>query len=211
MTRAVMTSAPYFTDFVEGRRGEILDAALVVFREKGYEGGTMRDVARRLGVTEPALYRHYAGKEALYADLLGLAGDQVVATAGAKMAEVRPETLRESLLGLVAWGPARRGAKPGGMMGMMLASAPHNEVLIEAFREHLAKPMVSGIRDFIPRIDGFFGITRSPAGLDRAVRVFASLFVGYFTTSKTLAMPSDDQGIVDAILLLMGWNGPARI
>ncbi len=211
MTRAAVTSAPYFTDFVEGRRGEILDAALVVFREKGYEGGTMRDVARRLGVTEPALYRHYAGKEALYADLLGLAGDQVVATAGAKMAEVRPETLRESLLGLVAWGPARRGAKPGGMMGMMLASAPHNEVLIEAFREHLAKPMVSGIRDFIPRIDGFFGITRSPAGLDRAVRVFASLFVGYFTTSKTLAMPSDDQGIVDAILLLMGWNGPARI
>jgi AcrR family transcriptional regulator len=206
-----MTSAPYFTDFVEGRRGEILDAALVVFREKGYEGGTMRDVARRLGVTEPALYRHYAGKEALYADLLGLAGDRVVATAGAKMAEVRPETLRESLLGLVAWGPERRGAKPGGMMGMILAPTPHNEVLIEAFREHLAKPMVSGIRDFIPRIDGFFDITRSPAELDRAVRVFASLFVGYFTTSKTLAMPSDDQAIVDAILLLMGWNGPARI
>jgi hypothetical protein len=41
--------------------------------------------------------------------------------------------------------------------------------------------------------------------------VFASLFVGYFATSKTLAMPSDDQAIVDAILLLMGWNGPARI
>ena len=45
----------YFEDFVEGRRGEILDAALAVFGEKGYEAGTMREIARRVGVTEPAI------------------------------------------------------------------------------------------------------------------------------------------------------------
>ena len=69
---------PYFSQFVEGRRGEVLDAALCVFAEKGYNGGTMRAIASRLGVTEPALYRHYAGKEALFADLVALAGDHVV-------------------------------------------------------------------------------------------------------------------------------------
>jgi len=198
--------APYFSDFVEGRRGEILDAALAVFREKGYEGGTMREVAAALGVTEPALYRHYPSKEALYADLLGLAGDRVVQSATTRMAEVRPETLRESLLGLIAWGPPRHGRKVGGMLGTLLASAPHNETLMKSLRQHLATPMVAGIREFVPRVDAFFGIARGPAELDSAVRVFASLFVGYFATSKTLAMPDDDGAIVDAILLVMGWT-----
>jgi hypothetical protein len=69
--------------------------------------------------------------------------------------------------------------------------------------------MVSGIRDFIPRIDGFFDITRSPAELDRAVRVFASLFVGYFATSRTFGMSGDDKALVDAILVMMRWDGSA--
>jgi AcrR family transcriptional regulator len=205
--------ARYFSDFVEGRRGEILDAALVVFQEKGYAGGTMRDVASRLGVTEPALYRHYAGKEALYADLLGLAGDHVVETARARMADVRPETLRSSLLGLIARGGPRRGHKKGGMLlGTLIASAPHDEALMEAFRVRLAQPMVASIREFVPRIDAFFGIARSPAELERAVRVFVSLFVGYFATSKTLGLADDDEAILDAILLVMGWtgSGPAK-
>jgi AcrR family transcriptional regulator len=198
------SSTPYFSDFVEGRRGEILDAALAVFQEKGYAGGTMRDVATRLGVTEPALYRHYPGKEALYSDMLAVAGDRVTATASARMAEVRPETLRESLLGLIARGP--HGSKSGGMMGTLLASAPHNEALMATFRERLARPMMVGFRQFVPRVDGFFGIERTPAQLDSAIRVFLSLFVGYVATSKVLVLPDEDEAIVDAMIRIMGWS-----
>ena len=203
---APCSSAPYFSDFVAGRRGEILDAALVVFQEKGYTGGTMRDVAARLGVTEPALYRHYPGKEALYSDMLGLAGDRVIANASQRMAAIQPETLRDSLMALIAQEP-RPGAKAGGMMGTLLASAPHNEALMETFRDHLVRPMVAGFREFVPRVDSFFGIERSPRELDAAIRVFASVFVGYFATSKVLAMPRDDEAIVDAMLRVMGWIG----
>lgn len=199
----------YFADFIEGRRGEILDAALAVFREKGYEGGTMWDIASRLGVTEPALYRHYPGKEALYADLLGLAGDHVVETARQRMADVRPENLRASLVGLMPRGEQKRAPKMVGMLGTLLASAPHNKALMESFNEHFARPMVANIRAFVPRVDEFFGIVRSPAELDSAVRVFASLFVGYFATSKTLAMSDDDAAIVEAMLLVMGWHASA--
>jgi AcrR family transcriptional regulator len=202
---------PYFADFVEGRRGEILDAALAVFREKGYEGGTMWDIASRLGVTEPALYRHYAGKEAMYADLLGLAGDRVVETFMGRMADVSSETLRASLMGLIS----KRGHREsgmGGMLGTLIAAAPHNKTLIQSFHDHFALPMVQGIHEFVPRVDAFFGVDRTPAELDSAVRMFTSLFVGYFATSKTLAMPDDDGAIVDAMLLVMGWSTaePAR-
>ena len=45
---------------------EILNAALIVFSQKGYEGALLRDISSLLGITKPALYKHYESKEALW-------------------------------------------------------------------------------------------------------------------------------------------------
>lgn len=50
---------------VQSIRPQILASALEVLREHGLEGVTMRAVADRAGVTAPALYWHFADKEAL--------------------------------------------------------------------------------------------------------------------------------------------------
>lgn len=47
----------------------ILEAERLV-AETGHTGFSLRAVATALGVTEPALYRHYAGREALLAELV---------------------------------------------------------------------------------------------------------------------------------------------
>jgi len=47
------------------RQEEIVDAAIAEVREEGWAGLTVRRLADRLGVTDPALYRHFAGKGAL--------------------------------------------------------------------------------------------------------------------------------------------------
>lgn len=47
-------------------KAEILNAALTVFSEKGYEGARLRDISASLGITKPALYKHYESKEALW-------------------------------------------------------------------------------------------------------------------------------------------------
>jgi AcrR family transcriptional regulator len=49
----------------EQRREEIIDAAVSLFCEKGYEGTTIRDIARAVGVTEGLLYHYFAGKAEL--------------------------------------------------------------------------------------------------------------------------------------------------
>lgn len=47
------------------RREQILDAACVVFGQKGYAGASMRDIAREVGVTEGLLYHYFSGKQEL--------------------------------------------------------------------------------------------------------------------------------------------------
>ncbi len=42
---------------------KIFDAAVDLFAEKGYDRVSIRDIARAVGVTEGALYKHYASKE----------------------------------------------------------------------------------------------------------------------------------------------------
>ena len=51
-------------------RQAILDAALVLFADKGYYGTSLRDVARVVGVRESAIYNYFSGKEALFEALL---------------------------------------------------------------------------------------------------------------------------------------------
>lgn len=45
------------------RRREILLAAIELFRERGYHATGMNDIGEAVGMTGPALYRHFAGKE----------------------------------------------------------------------------------------------------------------------------------------------------
>ena len=47
------------------RRKEILHAALRAFREKGYHGTTLDDIAERFGVRKTALYHYFPDKEAI--------------------------------------------------------------------------------------------------------------------------------------------------
>ena len=47
------------------RREEILEIAVGLFASRGYHGVSMDDIGAAAGVTGPALYHHFAGKEAM--------------------------------------------------------------------------------------------------------------------------------------------------
>jgi AcrR family transcriptional regulator len=198
----------FFSTFVEGRRGEILDAALAVFAEKGYEAGTMRQIANRLGVTEPALYRHYAGKEALFEDVVAAAGDHLVGVLGPALDAMDPALLHGSLLALIELRrtnmPVGDGIRP--IMRALLTSAPHNASFREVFRTHLGHPLLARLETFVPRMDAHFGIERAPGELTSKVRAFLGLFAGSFITAMMLDLPEDDEATVDALFAIMGWE-----
>ncbi|HUV38169.1 MAG TPA: TetR/AcrR family transcriptional regulator [Planctomycetota bacterium] len=54
----------------EERRAEIVSAARKVFWAKGYEGATMPEIAAEAELAPGTLYLYFAGKDALYVELL---------------------------------------------------------------------------------------------------------------------------------------------
>jgi AcrR family transcriptional regulator len=66
----------------EARPQEILEAALMVFAEKGLEGARMDDIARRAGVTKGTIYLYFESKDSVFKALLAESiGERVRASA----------------------------------------------------------------------------------------------------------------------------------
>ena len=54
---------PPLVDAKSDTRQRILDVALDLFTEQGYDGTSLREIAEQLGVTKAALYYHFESKE----------------------------------------------------------------------------------------------------------------------------------------------------
>ncbi|MGE0666924.1 MAG: TetR/AcrR family transcriptional regulator [Sphingomonadales bacterium] len=79
-------------------REEILREATALIAERGYRHMTMKAVAERVGVTEPAVYRHFPGK----ADLLTAVFRQVVEEAHLTMSDAAGGSVLETAPASVA-------------------------------------------------------------------------------------------------------------
>lgn len=60
----------------EGRatRARLVDAALELFARQGFDATTVRQIAAAVGVRDSAIYAHFAGKQAIYDELLAEMG-----------------------------------------------------------------------------------------------------------------------------------------
>ena len=70
-----MSSEPVPTRRATHTVDSLLDAAVAVFNDRGYDGTSMEDLARAAGITKSSIYHHVKGKEAL----LGMALDTALA------------------------------------------------------------------------------------------------------------------------------------
>jgi AcrR family transcriptional regulator len=69
------------------RRAEILEIAVRLFVTRGYHGVSMDEIGAAAGVTGPALYHHFARKEAMLADALYPVSESLLAGGRARTAE----------------------------------------------------------------------------------------------------------------------------
>jgi len=65
------------------RDRQILDAAAALFYEKGFHGVGVDEIGERVGISGPALYRHFAGKDEILATLFNEAMDELISATAA--------------------------------------------------------------------------------------------------------------------------------
>ena len=72
------------------RRATLVAAASELFAERGYDHVSLDELAARVGVTKPIVYRHFTSKKDLYLELLALHRDELLSTLGREMAAPEP-------------------------------------------------------------------------------------------------------------------------
>lgn len=193
-----------FAELEPGRRGEILDAAFAVFCERGYEGGSMREIAARIGVTEPALYRHFANKEDLFLSLMRAVATRMVSTSERLIDSFSADDLAQHLRDAFT---DRRSAvlQFGPAFLLFLTTAARDPRFVGEYRAMMIAPIRARMSAKVREIDEALGRPRTEAEHDARVRSLISLFLGYLITSVVLG-PDDDASIGGAALRLMQWD-----
>ncbi|WP_199432414.1 TetR/AcrR family transcriptional regulator [Qaidamihabitans albus] len=72
------------------RRHQIAAVASELFRARGYHGVGINDIAAAAGVTGPALYRHFADKQAILAHVLLAGIEEMEAATASALADAEP-------------------------------------------------------------------------------------------------------------------------
>ncbi len=199
-------SAEFFARSEPGRKGEILAAAMLVFDEKGYDGGSMRAIAARVGVSEPALYRHFPGKEAIFLALMHLGAGRMRSETLAMVDAFEPHHIREQLLATLK---DRRQAIHlyGPLIRVVLPVIVRNDSMLAEYRELVVLPASVKLREKAEQIDIALGIPHADETRDARVRALLALLVGYMVSSAVIG-DEPSSAIVDSALRVMGWDRP---
>ena len=88
---------------VNDTRDRILETALDLFIEQGYDKTSLREVAERVGVTKAALYYHFSSKEDIIRTLVQPLFDHLESLAAGLATQPDLKTWGEGLAAIVDW------------------------------------------------------------------------------------------------------------
>jgi len=92
------------------RRQEIINAAIDIFYEYGYHKASMRDIARKVGVTQASLYYHFRNKEEICYTIVNQASNDLLLTLKSILKQKKDpiENLKDIIIGQILMIKTRR-------------------------------------------------------------------------------------------------------
>lgn len=146
-----------------------LDRALKVFWRKGYEGASLTELTRAMGINRPSLYAAFGDKESLFRKALERYEKGPTAFIGEALAEPTARRVAERLL-LGTAGSTCSSGQPAGCMLVQGALAAGDSA--EPVRRELASHREAGVAAIAERLrrakkEGDLPASADPAGLAR--------------------------------------------
>lgn len=124
----------------DARPGELLDAALDVFAERGFAGARLEDIAQRAGVTKGTVYLYFASKEELFEAVVRQTLVSSIARGQAALRDFdgpTPELLR---LVLTGWWHRVVRTKAAALVKLICAEASNFPALARFYYDNVIEP-----------------------------------------------------------------------
>jgi AcrR family transcriptional regulator len=96
-------STPKLVLTAPSRRRQIIETAAELFAERGFHGVSMNDIGSAVGTSGAALYKHFAGKDALLGAMLVDISERLLAEGTMRAEAARVDGPGAVLDALVAW------------------------------------------------------------------------------------------------------------
>jgi AcrR family transcriptional regulator len=171
----------------------ILDAALDLLAEEGYEHMSMESVAQRAGVGKPTIYRRWPSKEAMVIDALASLGDAIVMPATGS-ARARTTALVEQMWARAARAHSDRTTLLSHLVGEIHRSPELREAVRRTFIADRRRQVMAVIAD---------GIETGELAPDTDVAVVADLILSPLLARKLVTggaiSTSVGRSIVDTV------------
>ena len=144
-----MTGPAYTRLAPDDRRRLILDRAVELFAEHGYDQLSMAAFARAAGISKPLLYHYFPSKQALFQAALEQGVEEHLARVAPPPGGSPGEQLTSSLDAYLGWIDEHRGAYEKLMRS---AGIPEVRELIDRVREETMRRIVDGLGDDRPAV-----------------------------------------------------------
>ena len=139
-------SAPPFD-----RKGDIIDAAIDLFRAKGYDGTSLNDIVERAKISKGSFYLHFAGKKELFIEC----ADRVFLDIDRKFSELEQElniVQRFRMRALLFIKTSRHFIEMLHIArGTFSSSTPRHRVKIRKIMQNLISPLIHDLNEGIER------------------------------------------------------------
>ena len=135
-------------------RARLLSAGADIFAERGYDGTRVADIAAAAGVSNGALYAHFASKAELLVEALRAHGRRLLADAFAADPD---QPITDLLLVIGRWLPRRRDARGYLVVEALVAARRHEE---------MARPMRAYIGERADWLAGLMRVAQAGGELD---------------------------------------------
>ena len=177
VTNLPHTSRPRRAD---SRRAALLDEAAWLFRQKGYDGASMRDIARAVGMLPGSLYSHFDSKE-----------DLLVAVYEAGIAEISAAVTAAVEAERDPW--RRFEAAACAHLDALLKSSDYPRVVVRVLPGDVpsAAPRLSALRDAYEAVfEGVIADLPLAVGADRAH--LRHMVIGALNSTTAWFQPNGD-------------------
>lgn len=165
---------PIQQQLIAARRDQILDAAAVVFAERGFHPTTIRDIARQAGIADGTIYNYFDNKTAL---LLGIFERTKASIMQQHMPAV-PEALDlRTLIRLSLVHPLSALQTDNfALFRILVSEMMVNEELRTLYYQQIIQPMLTSGEMLLGQMTASRGVTAREASL--TIRMISALIMG---------------------------------